>query len=109
MELKELHHIVNTHLNENSLAQAKYEEDLLNEYVTVDHPSQKEKGSVITISKNLGCWHLEYEKSKDDGVSIEMTIRATENHDDVNEIIAFVNGHTIHESQEESRYAEIKS
>jgi len=99
MELKDLHHIINTHLKENSLAEATFSEDIFQDSVIVEHPKHKE-GSSISITKSMGCWNLEYEKIKDKGVVIEMKIESTENYDDVNEILAFVNNHTMHESSE---------
>lgn len=96
MELKELTHIVNTHLKENSLAEAKFIDDIFEDSVVVEHPSN-EKASSIVITKTMGCWNLEYEKVKGRGVAIEMKIELTTNHDDVNEIVNFVNNHTLHQ------------
>lgn len=96
MELKNLHHIINTHLKENSLAEAHYSDDIFENSVVVEHPKNKEASNIV-ITKNLGCWHLEYEKRKDAGVSIEMDIEVSDNNEDIDEIIGFINSHTLSE------------
>lgn len=98
MELKDLHHIINTHLKEHSLAEASFNEDIFEDSVIVEHPKHEKTGSSIVITKSMGCWNLEYEKVKGKGVAIEMKIELTSNHDDVNEIVNFVNNHTMHET-----------
>lgn len=96
MELKTLHHIINTHLNEGSLAEAHYSDEIFESSVIVEHPANKD-ASCIVITKIMGCWHLEYEKQKGGGVSIEMDIEISEHNDDIDEIIKFVNSHTSSE------------
>lgn len=101
MELKELTHIINTHLTENSLAEAQFSEDIFHDSIIVNHPKHEKTGSSIVITKSMGCWILEYEKVNGKGIVIEMKIELTNNHDDVNEIVNFVNNHTLHETTKE--------
>ena len=96
MELKTLHHIINTHLKEGSLAEAHYAESIFENSVIVEHPENKEASNIV-ITKNMGCWHLEYEKNKGAGVSVEVDIEIADNNDDIDEIISFINSHTLSE------------
>lgn len=95
MELKNLHHAINTHLKENSLAEAIFSDGIIEDSVIVHHPKHP-NASYITITKEIGCWHLEFEKSKDSGVVIEMKIEIGDDNEDIAEIIDFVNSHTQH-------------
>ena len=98
MELKELSHIINTHLKDNSLAHATFDDDIFQDSVIVEHPKHEKIGSSITITKSLGCWKIEYERFKGKGVSIEMKIETSDNREDIREIIHFVNDHTMHDT-----------
>lgn len=98
MELKELTHIINTHLKDNSLAEATFSEDIFGDSVIVEHPKNPKISSSIVITKSLGCWEVEYEKIKGKGVVIEMKIELTNNKEAVDEIVNFINAHTLHET-----------
>ena len=98
MELKELTHIINTHLKDNSLAEAVFSDDFFEDSILIEHPKNPKAGSSIVITKEMGCFELQYEKIKGKGVTIEMKIEFTSNHEDVNEIVNFVNAHTLHET-----------
>jgi hypothetical protein len=95
MELRNLHHIINTHLKDNSLAEAHFSEEIFQDSVIVEHPNHKTTGSYIVITKSMGCWHLEYEKQKGKGVAIEMKIELSDKNEDIDEIINFINNHTM--------------
>ena len=98
MELKELHHIINTHLKDNSLAEARFVEDVFQDSVIVEHPTKSDAGSIITITKNFECWELEYQKHTDGEIVIEMKINSNDNREDINEIITFINNHTMQDT-----------
>ena len=106
MELKVLSEVINTRLKEHSLAHAELKESFFDDYILVSHPDQTEGlGSEIKISSLLfGWWNIEYMVSGGGEIIIEMQIK--KNGDDVNEIVNFVNEHTMHETPQEENVAE---
>ena len=90
MEIKELPHVINTNLKENSLAESRLLEEIFQDSVIVEHPNHKEFGRIL-ITKSFGLWHLEYAK---DDYEVEIKITSTDDNKDIREIIDFVNNHT---------------
>lgn len=102
MGLKELEEYINNRMKEHSLARAKFHEGFFEDSVIVSHPDQAEGlGSAITITKVFGWWYLVYEPHKGADSTIELQIKSNDGIDDVNEIVNFVNSHTMHETPEE--------
>lgn len=101
MGLKELSEYINSRLKEHSLAHAEFNEGFFEDDVFISHPNHKAIGSEITITKIFGWWYLVYREYKDDEATIELQIKADSGIDDINEIVKFVNSHTMHETPEQ--------
>lgn len=104
MELKDLPDGINSRLKEHSLAFATLEEGFFDDKITILHPDPKDYfiGSKITITYSLGWWYIDYQETIDSDVTMKMQIQSTDNLDDIQEMVKFVNNHTMHQTPEKT-------